>query len=205
MIKSGRKIPVSRAQLRRANGVRPEALVAFVKDTNEWDAAVVSTPDHRNDVAPFADWIEIDLGPVSLPRRERWLGSGLSKALRRRQMHSSQLVLLGWRNAAHTALSLILRGALPCAGIVAVDIPSILPPAPLFLTAASIRIVQHDPPDARLIDALRRQGADIRLMTLPLGESEAGQITARATATFLSELTAKACRQSTENKGFSDV
>ena len=206
MIKSTPKTSVSRPQLRRANGVRPEALVAFVKDTDEWDAAVVSTTDRRNDVAPFADWIEIDLAPVSPARREHWLGNELSNALRRRHMHSGQLVLLGWHNAAYTALSLILREAMPCAGIVAVDMPCILPPALVSVTAASIRIVlherQHDPADARLIDALRRQDADIRLMTLPSGETEAAEITARATAAFLSELTAKACRQSTENRGF---
>jgi hypothetical protein len=207
MIKSTHKTSVARPQLRRANGVRPEALVAFVKDTNEWDAAVVSTTDRRNDVAPFADWIEVDLAQVSPPRREHWLGNELSNALRRRKMRSGQLVLLGWHNAAYTALSLILRRALPCAGIVAVDIPRILPPASVSVTAASIRIVlherQHDPVDARLIDALRRQDADIRLMKLPSGETEAGEITARATAAFLSELIAKACRQSTENREFS--
>ena len=153
MIKSPPKTSVSRPQLRRANSVRPEALVAFVKDTDEWDAAVVSTTDRRNDVAPFADWIEIDLAPVSPARREHWLGNELSNALRRRHMHSGQLVLLGWHNAAYTALSLILREAMPCAGIVAVDMPCILPPALVSVTAASIRIVlherQHDPADAR--------------------------------------------------------
>jgi predicted esterase len=209
MIKPARKISSSRPQLHRANEVRPEALVAFINDASERNAAAVSTTDLRNQVAPLADWIEIDLGPVSPSRRTQWLTNELSNALRRRQMRPSQLVLLSWHNAAHTALGLILRGALPCAGIVAVDIPCTLPPAPLSISAASIRIVlhgrQHDPADARLIDALRRQDADVRFMTLPSGSSEAGEITARAAATFLSELTARACRQSTENTGRSHV
>ena len=209
MIKPARKTPLSAPEHRRSRSVRLEALVAFVKDANEWDAPVLSPITLRNDVAPFADWIEINLGVVSPPRRERWLRGELSSALRHRRMHSGQLVILSSHHAARIALDLILQGALSCCGIVAVDVPCTLPFGPVSATATSIRIVRHehqrDPAQARLIDALRRQDVDIRLMTLPSGSSEAHDITARATAAFLSELTAKACRQSTENGGFSHV
>lgn len=210
MIKPARKIPVSAPELRRARNVRPEALVAFVKDADEWDPPALSATALRNEVAPLADWIGIDLGRVSPPRREHWLRGELSNALHRRQMHSGQLVILSSHHAARVALDLILQGALSCCGIVAVDVPGTLPRhGRVSATAASIRIVRHehqrDPAYARFVDALRRHDADIRLMTLPSGGSEAHDITARATAAFLAELTARACRQSAENGGFSHV
>jgi len=209
MIKPARKNPVSAPELRRTRNLRPEALVAFVKDANEWDAPALSAIALRKEVAPLADWIAMDLCRISPPRREHWLRGELSNALRDRRMHSGQLVILSSHHAARIALDLILRRALSCCGIVAVDVPGTLPLGPVSATAASIRIVrheqQHDPDYARFVDALRRQDADIRLMTLPSGGSEARDITARATAAFLSELTARACRQSAENGGFSHV
>lgn len=209
MIKPAHKISVSTPELRRAGNVRREALVAFVRDANKPHAPAVTTTALRNQIAPLADWIEVDLGTVSPPRREHWLKSELSGALRSRRMHSGQLVILSSHRAARIALDLILQGALPCCGIVAVDVCDALPLGPISATAASIRIVrhdhQHDPAHARLIDVLRQQDVDIRLMMLPSGSTDAHDITARATAAFLSELTAKACRQSTESGGFSDV
>jgi hypothetical protein len=209
MIKSARKVSLSSPELRRSRDVRPEALVAFVKDANEWDATLISTTPLRDQVGPLADWIEIDLGPISPTQRQNWLKNELSSALRDRQMHSLQLVILSFRSAARVALDLILQRALSCVGIVAVDVPCAQPTGAVSATAASIRIVlherQHDPARARLIDALRQQDADIRLMMLPSEGSEACDITVRATAVFLSELTARACRQSTENGGLSHV
>lgn len=201
MIKPADKISSSRLALRRAREVKPEALVAFVKDTNERDAACVSTAPLRDQVSPLADWIEIDLGPVSPARRRHWLVSELSDALCHRQMHSLQLVILSWHNAARIALDLALKGMISCSGIVAVDLLCARPRDRISATSASIRIVLHgdknDPAQTELIDALRRQNADLRLMTLPFDDPEARDVTTRATAAFLSELTAKACRQST--------
>lgn len=207
MIKPAHKIPVSTAEPRRTRNVGREALVAFVTDANRRQAPAATAL--RNQIAPLADWIEVDLGAVSPPRREHWLRGELSGALRSRRMHSGQLVILSSHHAARIALDLVLQGALPCCGIVAIDVCDAPPLGPISATAASIRIVRHqdqnDPAHARLIDALRRQDVDIRLMMLPSGSSDAHDITARATAAFLSELTAKACRQSTESGGFSHV
>jgi hypothetical protein len=200
MINSASKISFFRLEQRRSREVRPEALVAFVRDTNERDAAFFSTAPLRDQVAPLAEWIEIDLGPVSPARRHHWLAGKLSKALRDRQMHSLQLVILSWHNAARIALDLTLKGMISCSGIVAVDLLCVVPRDPISVTSASIRIVLHDsqndPAQTELIDALRRQDADFRLMTLPFDAPEARDITTRATAAFLAELTAKACRQS---------
>jgi hypothetical protein len=200
MIKSASKTRLTSRRLRRAGDVRPEALVALVKDASEQEANPVSAPALREHLAPLADWIEFDLAPLAPPQREDWLRNQLTNALRLRQMHSRQLVILGWQNAARVALDLILNGMISCGGIVAVDLVCALPRNPIPATSASIRIVLHDnrndPARTELIDALRRQDADFRLMTLPFDDPEARDITTRATAAFLSELTAKACRQS---------
>jgi hypothetical protein len=124
-------------------------------------------------------------------------------------MQFGQLVMLGWHDTARVALELILNGAITCAGIVAVDVPCTLPRDPIATTAASIRIVRHETEmnslERGLIDALRQQDADVRLMNPPAGGTHARDVTTRATATFLSELTAKACRQSSASKRSSHV
>jgi hypothetical protein len=200
MIKSASKTLLTSRRLRRAGDVRPEALIALVKDASEQEANPVSTPALREHLAPLADWIEIDLAPLAPPQREDWLRNQLTNVLRLRQMHPRQLVILGSQTAACIALDLILKGMISCGGIVAVDLVCALPRNPILATSASIRIVLHDnrndPARTELIDALRRQDADFRLMTLPFDDPEPRDITTRATAAFLSELTAKACRQS---------
>lgn len=202
MIKSANEISISDTELADQRNVGPEALVAFVTNETEWDTSIVNATTLRNHVAPLVDWIEIDVGLVAPAERLSWLRSELSNALCRRQMQCSQLVILSAHDTARIALDLILLGALFCAGIVAVDIPSKRPSGPLSATATSIRIVQHDaehhPTDAGLIAALRQHDADIRLMTLLPAGSEDRNITTRATAAFLSELTSKASRQSSE-------
>ena len=200
MIKSTSKAFLSSRRFHLAGDVRPEALIALVKDAGEREANPVSALALRDHLASLVDWIEIDLAPIAPPQREDWLRNELTIALRLRQMHSRQLVILGLQNAARIALDLILKRLTACGGIVAVDLLFALPRNPISATSASIRIVLHDngndPTQTKPIEALRRLDADFRLMTLPADDSEARDITTRATAAFLSELTAKACRQS---------
>lgn len=201
MIKSPHRISGLDAQ--------PQALVAFVRNAAEPDADAVNHRALREQVAPLADWVEVDISTAPTSQRQSWLRRELSSALGRKHMHLGQLVMLGWHDTARIALDLILKGAITCAGIVAVDVPCTLPRDPIAATAASIRIVRHDSEmgglEAGLIDALRQQDADIRLMNLPAGGTHARDVTTRAAATFLSELTAKACRQSSASKGSSHV
>jgi hypothetical protein len=201
MIKLARKI-VSIANPNSVDAVRPQALIALLKDANDWNADAVSELALRDQVTPLADWIEIDLKPAFAPQRKDWLMDELSNALSIRQMQFGQLVILGWYNAACLALDLVLQGTLAGAGIVAVDAPCTPPRDPISVITSSIRIVLHEdqnsPAHAALVDALHRKDADIRLMTLPPGGPEARDITTRATAAFLSELTARACRPATE-------
>lgn len=198
MVKSASKTLLDSRRLRRAGDVRPEALIALVKDASEQEANPVSTLALRDELTPLVDWIEIDLAPIAPRQREDWLRDELANALRLRQMHARQLVMLGWQSTARIALDLILKGTMSCGGIVAVDLLFVLPRNPLSATSVSIRIVLHDnrngPAQTELIDTLRRLDADFRLMTLPFDDPEARDITTRAIAAFLSELTAKACR-----------
>jgi hypothetical protein len=199
MIKSANKTHLASPRLRRASDVRPEALIAFVKDASEQDANPVSDLALRDRFVPLADWTEIDLAPISPSQHKDWLRNELSNALRLRQMRSEQLVILCWHNAARIALDLTLRGVITCGGIVAVDLLGAPLPDSISATVASIRIVLNentsDPAYAKLIDVLRRRDADFRFMTLPLGGADERDVTTRATAAFLSELTARACRQ----------
>lgn len=188
--------------------IRPQALVVVVRNGLVKDDDAVDTFALREQVTPLADWLEIDIGGTSTARRASQVRHELSAALEREHMDFGQLVLMGWRDAGHVALDLILKGAITCAGIVAVDVPSTLPSEPVTATSASIRMIRHDDEegrDAGLIDALRGQDADIRLMNLPAGGREVRDVTTRAAAAFLSELTAKACLQSSSNKGASHV
>jgi hypothetical protein len=206
MIRSPHKSTGSDHHGRRV--IQPQALVVVVRNGLARDADAVNSLTLRNQVSPLADWLEVDIGGTSLARWESRLRQELSAALGRKHMDFSQLVLMGWRDAARAALDLILKGAITCAGIVAVDVPCTLPSAPIAATAASIRIIRHDDGSqqgAGLIDSLRRHDADIRLMNLPAGGRHARDVTTRATAAFLSELTAKACLQSSASKGASHV
>lgn len=206
MIRSPRKTAGSPLHDRPA--IRPQALVVVVRNGLVKDTDAVDTFALREHVTPLADWLEIDIGGVSTAPRASWVVQELSAALDRKHMDFSQLVLMGWRAAARAALDLILNGTVACTGIVAVDVPSTLPSEPVTPTAASIRMIRHDDEgsrDAGLIDALRRQDADIRLMNLPAGGHEARDVATRAAAAFLSELTAKACLQSSSNKGATRV
>lgn len=185
-------------------GVRPQALIAVVKNAATHPDAVNKLA-LRDQVIPLADWLEVNIDEVAPAQREDWLQHQLSSALNRKHMHVGQLVIVGWRDAARFALDLILKGTITCAGIVAIDVSYASPRKPIAATSASIRIVGHGngtaPQQSGLIDALRRQDADLRLMSLPASERHERDVTTRATAVFLSELTSKACLQSSASKG----
>jgi hypothetical protein len=184
-------------------------LIAVIKNSAATDPDAVNTLALRDQVIPLADWLEVSINEVAPAQQEDWLQRKLSGELSRKHMHVSQLVIVGWRDAARFALDLILKGAITCAGIVAVDVPYSSPLQPIAATPASIRIIGHGdgtaPQESGLINALRRQDADLRFMTLPVSARHARDVTTRATAVFLSELTSKACRQSPASKGSNHV
>ena len=192
-----------------SSSVRPQALIAVVKNAAATDPDAVNKRALRDQVIPLADWLEVNIDEAAPAQREDWLLRQLSSALSRKHMDVGQLVIVGWQDAARFALDLILKGAITCAGIVAIDVSYASPREPIAATSASIRIVGHSdgtaPQENGLIDALRRQDADLRLMSLPASERHERDVTTRATAVFLSELTSKACLQSSASKGSNHV
>lgn len=130
----------------------------------------------------------ISLAPIQelVHREAKRLGIGLS-----------QIVVVGFGDAAQRALDLLLCNALADVHAILVDLPSAsvvvgYPPA-----RGAFRFVQHrlaDDPGGRHFDqtihTLRLAGLDIRTMVLPNGEAA----TERATDAFLVELVARASR-----------
>jgi hypothetical protein len=185
-----------------ANGARrspAQALVAVFIDSAQ------SLADARNDEAhwrltnPLADWVSIDVREMPKLSDAFWLQRKLSEPLDRSHMHFGQLVLLGRGDAGRLALDLVLNGALSCAGIVGIDIPCAPLRTTIAHTSASVRLVLHKgsvnrPDGLRLINGLRRQDVDTRVMMLPSVVGPGGaEATARAAGTFLFELVANAC------------
>jgi len=200
MIKSIGKTP--RLGLNRPFDLAPQALVALVTDDAD-TARPLDGLSLRGQVSPLADWVRVDVGNSPLAQRQKWLRHQLCATLSRKHMGFNQLVVLGWHNTARLVLDLVLKGAMTCAGIILVDVPCSSPRQPIAATQTSIRIILHEGQNASeigLIADLRRHDADMRLLNLPSGSMDAGEATLRATATFLSELTAKACRQSPATK-----
>ncbi len=182
---------------RRTTGSRAQALVAVVTGgADEETGGPVDLVRWRR-VNPLADWIRIDMREAPRSSDGAWLRRQLSELTDRRHMQPGQLVLLGWRNAGRIALDLVLNGALTCAGIVAVDIPCATPRGTIAPMTAGIRLVLHEGEVSRtdegnLINVLRREHADTRIMMLPSVGFDVAEATVRATGTFLFELVAKA-------------
>ncbi|MGL5168343.1 MAG: hypothetical protein ACRC9K_20860 [Afipia sp.] len=182
---------------RRTTGSRAQALVAVVTGgADEETGGPVDLVRWRR-VNPLADWIRIDMREAPRSSDGAWLRRQLSELTDHRHMQPGQLVLLGWRNAGRLALNLVLNGALTCAGIVAVDIPCATPRGTIAPMTAGIRLVLHEGEVSRtdegnLINVLRREHADTRIMMLPSVGFDVAEATVRATGTFLFELVAKA-------------
>jgi hypothetical protein len=191
--------PAQPASNTRGAGRSPtQALVAVFIDSAE------PLADPRNDQAhwrltnPLADWVSIDVRETPKLSDAFWLQRKLSEPLDRRHMQFGQLVLLGRGDAGRLALDLVLEGALSCAGVVGIDIPCAPLRTTIAHTTASVRLVLHKgevsrTDSIRLINSLRREDVDTRVMMLPSVGTGGAESTARAAGTFLFELVAKAC------------
>ncbi len=182
---------------RRTTGSRAQALVAVVTGNPDGEAGEPVDLARWKRVNPLADWIRIDMKDAPRSSDGAWLRRQLSELTDRRHMQPGQLVLLGCRNAGRIALNLVLNGALTCAGIVAVDVPCAAPRDTIAPMTAGIRLVLHEGEVSRtdegnLVNVLRREHADTRIMMLPSVGFDVAEATVRATGTFLFELVAKA-------------
>jgi hypothetical protein len=185
-----------------------QALVAVFIDSAESLAGPRNDQAHWQLTNPLADWVSIDVRETPKLSDAFWLQRKLSEPLDRRHMQFGQLVLLGRGDAGRLALDLVLEGALSCAGVVGIDIPCAPLRTTIAHTTASVRLVLHNgevsrPDSIRLINSLRREDVDTRVMVLPSVGTGGAEATARAAGTFLFELVAKACLHANHQRKFS--
>ncbi|PDT72411.1 hypothetical protein CO675_35955 [Bradyrhizobium sp. C9] len=168
------------------------------------DAASIAVPEtfaRWRRLTPLATWLPIELREASYAG----ILSGVADALDRVGVIPRQLILLGEGSVARRMLELALRGALPCGGIVAIDIASDMLPFHIVPTVTAIRLVVHrndDVPQGGLIGALRAADLDARIIHLDLTAGRSAEAAAAsATETFVLELVATIGRRTTDGAG----
>ena len=174
-----------------ASPIRPAAsvLVGVMAAPDAPNFAVPQTLERWRWLTPLARWMPIELGEPS----DVGILYGVAAALDRFGMAPRQLILVGEGPVARSALELVLRGALPCGGIVAIDISCGALPFRIVSTVAAIRLVVHrdgyEQPPSKLIGAVRAADLDARIINLNAVGCAAGAA-ASATETFVLELVA---------------
>jgi hypothetical protein len=93
--------------------------------------------DRWRRLTPLAGWTTINLRSTSRSEILR----GVAAVLRQKHIAVHQLILLGGGIAMRRALQLLLRGALVCAGMLAIDIPCTPLPFCIVPTTTVIRLV----------------------------------------------------------------
>jgi hypothetical protein len=145
-------------------------------------------------LTPLAGWTTITL--KSTARSE--ILHGVAAVLEQQHIAAHQLILLGEGIAMRRVLELLLRGALVCAGMLAIDIPCAPLPFRIVPTDAAIRlVVPHGSKDASddLIRALQAADLDERIITLNPTVSGDARVAVRAAEIFVLELVAIVGRQ----------
>ena len=162
--------------------------------------AVPGTVARWRRLTPLATWMPIALGEPS----HGGILNGVAATLDRLGMTPRQLILLGEGQLARSALELVLRGELPCGGIVAIDIACDALPFRIVPTTSAIRLVVHhgsEQPHGNLIGALRAADLDARIINLDLAAGHGAEAAASATETFVLELVATISRRTTAGVG----
>ena len=163
----------------------PDApLVATLKDLPRWRR-----------LTPLALWSTVPVGDAG-PNE---IMHGVAAELARQGAQPRQLILLAEGRPARAALELVLRGALACAGILAIAVPCAALPFRIAPTAAAVRLVvrREDGEDAPgdLIGALRAADIDARIIRLDQAANRDARAAASAAETFILELVANSSRQ----------
>ena len=173
-----------------ASPIRPDAsvLVGVMAAPDVPAVAVPQTLERWRWLTPLATWMPIELGEPS----DAGILCGVATALDRFGMAPRQLILVGEGPVAQSALELVLRGVLPCGGMVAIDISCGALPFRIVPTVTAIRlVVRHDyeQPPSKLISAVRAADLDARIINLN-AVGCAAEAAASATETFVLELVA---------------
>ena len=146
-------------------------------------------------LTPLAHWSTVAIRDAS-PEQ---ILHGVAAERARRDVQAGRLILLAEGMAGRAALELVLRGALDCAGIVAIAVPCAALPFRIASTSVPVRIVvqrEHgeDAPDD-LISALRAADIDARIIRLNPAAVLDPRTAVNAAETFVLELVAHASRQ----------
>jgi hypothetical protein len=125
---------------------------------------------------------------------------GVAAELARQDVEAHRLILLAEGKAARAALELVLRGAIDCAGLLAIAVPCAALSFRIVPRAAAIRLVvwredREDRP-ADLITTLRAADIDARIIGFDSAATNDARAAASAAETFVLELVANASRQS---------
>ena len=186
-----------------ASPIRPDAsvLVGVMAAPDVPAVAVPQTLERWRWLTPLATWMPIELGEPS----DAGILCGVATALDRFGMAPRQLILVGEGPVAQSALELVLRGVLPCGGMVAIDISCGALPFRIVPTVTAIRlVVRHDyeQPPSKLISAVRAADLDARIINLN-AVGCAAEAAASATETFVLELVATIGHRTREGVGHS--
>lgn len=168
------------------------------------DAPLVATPEELRRwrrLTPLASWSAVSVRGVPPDKnlRDEILHS-LAAELARQDLEAQRLILIAEGKAARAALELVLRGAIDCAGLLAIAVPCRTPSFRIVPAAAAVRLVvrcedRGDTP-ADLVAALRAADLDARIIGLDSTAANGARAAASAAETFVLELVANAGRQS---------
>lgn len=168
------------------------------------DTLLVATPEELRRwrrMTPLASWSTVSvrstLPDKNLPDE---ILHGVAAELARQDLEAHQLILLAEGKAARAALELVLRGAIDCAGLLAIAAPCTALSFRIVRAAAAIRLVvrredREDSP-ADLITALHAADIDARIIGFDSAAANGARAAASAAETFVLELVANASRQS---------
>jgi len=163
------------------------------------DAPLVATPEELRRwrrLTPLALWSTASVrgaGPDEILH-------GVAAELARQDVEAHRLILLAEGKAARAALELVLRGAIDCAGLLAIAVPCAALSFRFVPAAAAIRLVvrredREDTP-ADLITALHATDIDARIIGFESAAANDARAAASAAETFVLELVANASRRS---------
>jgi hypothetical protein len=163
------------------------------------DASLVATPEDLRRwcrLTPLALWSAVSVRGACPDE----ILHGVAAELARQDVEAHQLILLAEGKAARAALELVLRGAIDCAGLLAIAVPCAALSFRIVPTAAAVRLVvrradREDRP-ADLITTLRAADIDARIIGFGSAAANDARAAASAAESFVLELVANASRQS---------
>lgn len=167
------------------------------------DASLVATDEELRRwrrLTPLALWSAVSVhGALPSKKLPDEILHSLAAELARQDLEAHQLILLAEGKTARVALELVLRGAIDCAGLLAIAVPCTALSFRIVPTAAAIRLVvrredREDAP-ADLITALRAADIDARIVGFDSAAANGARAAASAAETFVLELVANASRQ----------